>query len=558
MSEYEKKFLLELDVAELEMEKKIQALTEDWSTDEMIDLLVECEMVLSYNEGRIRQLDVRGLKRLWHIITGIYAKNEQSVRENVQEIQRVSFKIQKILLRRVDLMQDALISLNRKVNAHTLMTQYWIYKLLQKFEGIQQNVNDAAINIAFTQWCYSVKNKETEDGKRYLDVSDGTRILLVVSDLFQIVHKRVDLVDCLMLKTALQNLRLDGEIKNADFYKDIIKEKEYLPLYVKDYYDYQTDSISYHGQMLHKIAEFYANPLLEEMSEFIDKPLEELCQQIISKKVQNMDNGISPVNLCMKLLDDLICLNSGFQEEMIEQAPLDEELMIPQGESLVLLDECKEKEKDSVQYSILRITPEELHLIRGKEDVLHKLNCTDKYVLKDEEMLKAYMESSDPYLVTASSGFFESCIPEIKEMLDQRLYVDLADYYMYLWFCCTDKEKRADQKLAFMEYYKGMVYVSFYAVNAAGDSYKKGESKCIPGKASISGMIKEIRSHEYFLGIEKNDILVFQTFCTNEQNLYKLGRDHNVKMVDNAWEDFWKGDQDELGNMIHDLTERSA
>lgn len=67
---------------------------------------------------------------------------------------------------------------------------------------------------------------------------------------------------------------------------------------------------------------------------------------------------------------------------MIEQAPLDKELMIPPGESLVLLDECKEKENDRVQYSILRITPEELRLLRGKEDVLHKLNCTDKYVLK--------------------------------------------------------------------------------------------------------------------------------------------------------------------------------
>jgi len=545
--------MLELDTNELEMEKKIAMLTENWGTDEMIDLLLECEMVLSYNEGRIKQLSVKGLKRLWHIISGIYSKNVQSVRENVQEIQKISFKIQKILLRRVNLIRDALISLNRKVNLNTCKMQDIIYNLLLKLDGIQQNVDDAAINIALMKWYYSLKNKEIENGKGYLDVPDGMRILLVVSDLYQIVHKRVDLIDKSELKTALQDLGLDGTIRNTDFYGDIIKEQECLSLYVKNYYDYETESISLHGQIIYKISEFYSNPLLEEMSGFIDKPLEKLCQQIISKKIQNMTDRISPVDLCMKLLNDLVRLNSIFQKEMEEQASLDE--------NLILEEKYEEKECDKTKYSILRMTPEELHLFKGKENILNQLNCKDeyKYTFRDQEMLRAYIEISNPYMVTAPVGYFNSCLPEIKEILTKKtVYVSLADYYMYLWFCCTDEEKKMDQKLAFLEYYDEMVYVSVYVVNTKGNSYKKGVSKTISGKRSIPNIMKDILSHEDFSGVNKNDILIFQTFRTDEQNLYKLERDHNVKIVDSKWEDIWNRNNEDLGNIIHDLIEKTT
>lgn len=102
MVEYEQMFSIEEDESERFFIHEIDVLTAGWSEEEMIELLGECEFILSQNEGRLAQLDVRGLKRLWHVITGIKRKNEQEVRRNVQEIQKISFQIQKIVLKRIN------------------------------------------------------------------------------------------------------------------------------------------------------------------------------------------------------------------------------------------------------------------------------------------------------------------------------------------------------------------------------------------------------------------------------------------------------------------------
>lgn len=58
------------------VENTINGFIQEWSTDELIELLGECEFVLSYNAGRIDQLKAKGLKRLYNIIAGISRKNE--------------------------------------------------------------------------------------------------------------------------------------------------------------------------------------------------------------------------------------------------------------------------------------------------------------------------------------------------------------------------------------------------------------------------------------------------------------------------------------------------
>lgn len=546
MTELEKDFSL-LDDSDKELQEKIEGLIEGWSVDEMRDLLVECEFVLSYNEGRIEQLNVRGLKRLWHIVTGVYSKNIESVRRDTHRIQKISLEIQKILINRFDLMRNTLISLSEKMEKSTIWTKYMIYKLFWKFEQTRQNVNNATIKSDLAVWCVSLQNKEIKDGVTYLDMSDGIKVLLVVSDLFRIVHERDDLVSKEILKTALMGLRLIGEINSIDFYNDIIREKEYLSLYIKSYYDYQTGNISSYGKMIYKIAEFFSNPLLNDLSDVLVQKPEDLCLQIICKNIKNVGDKVSFDKLCLDLLKDLKCLNIIQRDKVEEQ--------IQMGENLSIADKDAEDSSNKVPYSILRMTPEALHLFGEEKDVLKKLDCNDSYIFKDKKMLEAYLENANPYIVAAPVGYFDSCDLNEKDFLQEKICVSLSDYYMYLWFHNVDVEEVNNQKLAFIEYYDETVYVSGYVVHSAEKKYEKGFSKMeISHKKTIPNIIKAIHSHDFFSDVNKDDILIFQTFSTNLEGLYKLAN-YNVRMVDgdSTWENILKRDNSALENIIKDF-----
>ncbi len=66
------------------LKEQLNGLIAGWDTEELIELMGECEFVLSGNDARIRKLDVRGLKRLWLIITGIQRKNTTAILKNAR------------------------------------------------------------------------------------------------------------------------------------------------------------------------------------------------------------------------------------------------------------------------------------------------------------------------------------------------------------------------------------------------------------------------------------------------------------------------------------------
>lgn len=540
MEQYGKNGLSGTDFIESEVEEIINGFAQKWGTDDLVELLGECEFALSYNAGRIDQLKAKGLKRLYNAITGINRKNRQIVRDNVQSIQEISLKIQKILLRRIDIVSSAYGSLNDKVNTEIFWTQDVVKELIRKLKNV-------SIKADLTEWQVNVRNKRMKDGRKYMEASDGVKILLAVSDIFKIVCGQTDLIEESFLETTLNDsLKIPSQIRISDFYRDIISDKDCLQLYVKEEYNYPAGYISDYGRRIYKINSFYSDIHMIEVAQNMGRTLEELCREAYVKKE---DCTISPSDLCWKLLEDLADLDRRYQKEKVIPMELPKESKVPEAP-------IPESPKNSVLYSVLRITPEGRWLFRNKNLSCNKTDFKANYSFKDENDIKTYLEGVSPYMVTVPCRYFEICMPEIKNiLLNKTKYVSLADYYMYLWFENTDRESRKSKRVAMIEYYAHDMYVSAYVVDKSGDSYRKGSQKIeIHYTKTKANIEKAIMSLPVFSGLfwGNESILVFKTFMADkyiDDKLEKIG----VRMVDNVWEDILKTTNEELGKIINDM-----
>ena len=131
---------------------------------------------------------------------------------------------------------------------------------------------------------------------------------------------------------------------------------------------------------------------------------------------------------------------------------------------------------------------------------------------------------------------------------------------MYLWFGHMNKEERRSKRVAFIEYYAHNMCVSAYIVDKSGDGYQKEHQKATVRYNKVKANIKKaIMSLPVFGGLVWGNasILVFKTFTADKYIDVKL-EDMGVKMVDNAWEDILKTNNEELGKIICDIIKKST
>lgn len=533
---------------ELELKEAIEDLisTEGWSTDELIELLGECEFALSHFSGRIEELKVRGFKRLYNVITGINRRNKIRVLDDIQQIQRISITIQKILMRRIDLVSSALINLNDKLNT----TMFWTADTIN---NLTRQLSDTDITARLVFWQNNAKNRKTKSGKKYIEVPDGIKILLAVSDLFSLVSGVSFSVPRHFWETTLQNLGVQDQIDIVDFYEDIIQEKEYLSLYIRSGYNYEPGNISDYGCTIYKIADFYQDEHVIKLAEKRNESMDDMCREIYVDEFCKEGIKIDPTDLCEMLLDDLKKMYLDYQERIKEQERFKEQERIKEQE--------RPKAEDTKEYSVLRLTPEGFWLFKKGKVSCSSIDYKSDYSFKDEKTIKAYLDNVSPYLVTAPIGYADQCMPEIKGILsNQTQYVPLADYYMYLWFQNKDVDGRKNQKILFIEYYAHDLYVSGYEVNASGDDYRRRFSKLvIPYNRAGNNIIKDImnESQRVFSSQNSEDILIFRTFYIDKHIIKKLSN-IDVDMVDDTWESILKTSNDKLGVIVQDIIDKSS
>ena len=494
--------------------------------DELTELLCECETLLQTNDIYLTKLNAKGLNRLFDLITGIEKKCKKSIQDNFQLMHRITLNVEKVILCRFADLEKLIISLNDKLERDNQFTQYCIHSLLQKVNDHKKSIEGLQRDIWLLKW-------EKLDLENYISYSDTKKVLQIVSDLYVITSGSCG-VGSEWPEMALRKLKVSETLIPLDiFAEEIIHDTTCLPLYIKNELDYSTfqDKLSEYGTIICQANSLVADRNIQELCEAKNESLEKFCLPLLKKKIEtrNMDSK-SAKDICMQLLKDLKTLHAIAGEERLqEQKRLEDERKRQES-----LQKQKQLEEENQKYPILRMTPEKLHLYKDKDEII-KLGKKDPYTFKDEVMLESYLENTDPYLVAAPIGFKKHA-KKVKHMLENR-FVALSDYYMYLWFHNMDPETRANQKLAFIEYYSTTIYVLVYGVDSTGSRYEKGGKMEIGHGTAIATMHKRILEHEYFKDVsDKNKILIFQTFQSNLQGLSKLVDVHKVQMVDWTWQ----------------------
>lgn len=527
------------DSIEQEVEKVIDDLEKEWGTDDLIELLGECEFALSYNAGRIDQLKAKGLRRLYNVITGINKKNKQIIMDNVQSIQEISLKIQKILMNRIDIVSSAYQSLNDKVDTEIFWTRDIIKKLLRKLKNV-------SVNAELTRWQVNVRNLRMENGRKYVEASDGVKILLVVSDIFKIVHDQIELAEESLLETTLNDsLEIPSRMRISDFYRDIISDKDCLPLYVKKEYNYSAGDISEYGGKLYNINDFYCDHHIKEIARQSDRTLNDMCMEYYGGTTHEGDKTISPSDLCRRLLEDLIVLDHRHRIE-IENMKTQE----PPEKPILSKATPPEPSKETIVYSVLRLTPEGCRLFNSGEGNTSRLSSKHGR-FKDIQSIQAYINGVKPYLIAAPEKF----INDYRHIFPRESKcISLSDYYMYLWFAGMEKSKRANKMVAFIDHYDKDLYFSRYGVKNSGDGYERiyGRKADVYDTRTGNHTVQDVKE-----GFSKNDVDVeiYMTFLDDTIN--KRLAKHNVNMVDEKWEKYLETSNDMLGKIIDDMIDKS-
>ena len=493
--------------------------------DELTELLCECETLLQTNDIYLTKLNAKGLKRLFHLITGIEKKCKKSIQDNFQLMHRITLNVEKVILQRFTDFEKLIATLNDKLERDNQFTQYCIHSLLQKVNDHKKSIEGLQREVRLLTW-------EKLDLENYISYKKKKKVLQIVSDLYAITGGSCR-IGFEWPKLALKELEVSETLIPLDiFAEEILHDATCLPLYIKNELDYNTfrDKLSEYGTVICQANTLVVDQNIQELCEAKNETMETLCLPLLKKKIEtrNMDSK-SAKDICMQLLEDLKTLHAIASEERLQvQKSLEDERKLQ--ESLQKQKQIEENQK----YPILRMTPEKLHLYEDKGEII-KLDQKEPYTFKDEAMLESYLENTDPYLVAAPIGFKEHA-KKVKNLLENR-FVALSDYYMYLWFHNMNLEMRAKRKLAFIEYYATTIYVSVYGVDSTGSKYEKGGQMEIGHGTAIDTMHKRILGHEYFKDVsDKNEIIVFQTFLSDLQGLPKLVNVHKVQMVDWTWQ----------------------
>ncbi len=453
----------------------------------------------------------------------------------MHEIQKLSFEIQKLIIKRISGIQDVMITLNHKFNEQTIWTQDIILSLCGKIKYCQDSQQELKAVTDLLMWKESVCSKKTYNGRKYMEVSDGIKILQIVSDLYEIVGRAGVSVEHAFMESVTHRLNLKSPIQAIDFYNDLIYEKESLSLYIREDFLHEPDSLCPCGRMIHKIYQLYEDPLLAEVALGLHMPSETICKQMIQK-------------FCGT--DGEAEYGPGPDAGRVRERPY-------AGDRIHGNENDGSGEKRL--RALVRVTPEELWGFKEGDLFCQKNeNVKSRYVFLDENVVKSFLERYRPCLVTGPVEFWRRYMPDTGNGLwtDQMVFIPLAYYYMYLWFYNTSKSKRINQKVVMLEYYDHVLYAAGYSVDASGDSFREEFTELeIRWNKTRKHIMESIMEQTCFAGLSREDVLIFKTF-TADAHIDKKLEKKQVQTVDAGWEYLLKMDQKTLEIMIQELWER--
>ena len=209
----------------------IAKMLEDYSDDDLTELLCECEMLLQTNGIYLKKLKERGFRKLYNLVTGIEGKCKYRLQDNYQRLHKITLLVEKKFLLRFNDLTCLVSKLREKQAGDNIYMRYCINSLAQMLNDSQTTIKKVDIEVALLKWMNLKLEQEP-----YISGSDTRKVLQIVSDIYVITGGRCECEhkDEIIEKALKQLELLNAEISPIDFAEEIMRNSEYLPLYIKE------------------------------------------------------------------------------------------------------------------------------------------------------------------------------------------------------------------------------------------------------------------------------------------------------------------------------------
>ena len=443
------------------------------TAEDLVKFFMICQTLIDEDEAHIRRLYEEGglFKQIADFVTGRTKKNQKMLWANQHEIQRISYKIQEILVKELSNTKADLALLKDKMS----LTE----RNLQRLTVFSWNLG---MDIKKTNWVATVHNRRTETGEFYRELPKMKVLLYVISDIYQLTDGRCDMTEAEIL-TSLEHIGFadDELLPLENFYMQAIEDSgKSLWLFVKDGLDYEGTALSPYGRILKSIHSFFRNevpssPVLSGLEENRSKTL---CREYVKRhlKEEGMEAEMPVYDFCRKLLDDLAAAHDAMENDKmaikkIEDTPVTETsicVIYPEGiRTISKGQDVYTRMPHGKCYTIDR--PHADVILRT---VLERFPAGNVVLAMPEAAIEKFNDFVEEFNHPGEEEDFDGQ----EERIKIAAVISLADFYSYLWFrneCFLDDGRPLDdekrtRRIGIAEYYDDYIYLYGYCTDDSG------------------------------------------------------------------------------------------
>ena len=527
-----------IDYNENEISTIVNNFVEDHQTEEILNLISECEIRLNSNEATIGSLNERGFKHFINIIIGRDYRNKIKYRVNVQTIQRLQNKLYRALLQR--LLKD-----EKLLNSLILREDQRDLKIFQQINSIKEQQKNANNQIAIQEWIQTIANAKNREGKLYSALPVEEQAFMIVSDYCSLCNFDDQEVLERRIGTVLDNLKIKNkEVDLIKFYKVILNSSERL--YINEFYDrsdrIQKKHLSEVGEVIYNYPDFI-NTVYKQDHRDIKR--DEIVNEYINsfaKKLEILDAkmtmGIGEL-LCDYIINDVLLVKNEISRIKHEDAIAEEE---KRKRKEAEIQKKIEVERKLLEYRenayIIKITPEGVYKLGPScDETLISINVNsnkDHMITYDlKEYIAANVSSWTPvFIIIENIGQYtiDSTILDTIRRCKRFSIVSMPDYYMTLYSTFKDDIDAPYSNVIFSElYWHSLVFYGYSISRIRGKGFSQVFSDVTFHTSQLPGTIYKGLAER----INMDDSIIYRTFAYPDKRVKKLNdKRFNTQYID--------------------------
>lgn len=551
------------------MSLTIEEFLEGLSTEDMIEYIAMCEVLLSEDEARINQMrrtSASRWKRFVGFISGRTRRHKEAILINHHNLNKVLFEIEMILIKRINQLGVTIINLNEKVNELSEWTHDYIRRIGLKLIDIDKRIDLLEWITLIETGKTTKRNDNTE--VYYKDLSTTEKILYILSDVYNLTDGSFDNFDRKHVENVFKRLNIPETIDIKEFYREIVyRREELMPLYVKEELDYDYDNCSVYGRIIDELYRFskvetqqtkILGTTVDEENDRIQRYMDKLLNEY------SLDEEADSIGTFMDIRSDLRYSHEKYLLEMdedirrfIEQKGDELESDNHTEQENTESKQSKEELPDKSKKVICIVYGGKVKMVSGGKTTEWSIGSFDLMALAlTGYTLPADKIPSDGTLILIKGDGVKVNVPSGVDVKT----ISICDYYSYLYFNCKSGMISDGAKVSFLDIDRSGDYIiasGYVADSTKAVGYRKVYSDIKIKYNRTRGHIIENILGGFNLGKKDRDkISIFRAFTSaSHPHLNKKLDNKDVDTVDPSWENILIGDEEKFNEKFQELLE---